>query len=57
MERLRARGVQAAVAEVTNLPEQLAGAVGPGDVVVTMGARDPHLTDLARDILRNCKRG
>lgn len=57
VERLRARGVQAAVAEVTNLPEQLAGAVGPGDVVVTMGARDPHLTDLARDILRNCKRG
>ena len=53
VERLRARGVDAeAVVDVQALPGAIAVSVKADDVVVTMGARDPHLADLAREILR-----
>lgn len=52
VERLLARGVAAEEApEGAALAARVAGAAEAGDVVLTMGARDPHLTDLARDIL------
>jgi UDP-N-acetylmuramate--alanine ligase len=51
VEALRERGTAAAAVE----PDGLAGAVcegsGPGDVVLVMGARDPGLPALAREVL------
>ncbi|MCE9614086.1 MAG: UDP-N-acetylmuramate--alanine ligase [Lentisphaerae bacterium] len=50
--KLRERGIPAVgVDDVQVLPDIVASRVMAGDVVVTMGARDPHLTDLARAIL------
>ncbi len=50
---LHERGV--AVRVVTDeraLPAEIADEAQAGDIIVTMGARDPHLGDLARAILR-----
>ena len=49
---LAGRGVAADLAPTRPaLVEALAGAARPGDLVLVMGARDPSLTDLARQIL------
>lgn len=50
--RLRARGVAAEyVSDVALLEGRLAGEAAAGDVVITMGARDPDLPALARRFL------
>lgn len=55
VERLTRRGVPAAFTEeIERLPGRLAAAAAPGDVIMTMGARDPDLPRLARRILAAC---
>lgn len=50
-EGIKANGVDCSyVDDRCDVPQKVAACVGPGDVVVVMGARDPHLPDLARDI-------
>ncbi len=45
------------VAERAALPAAVAAAARPGDLVLVMGARDPSLTELGRQILAERGRG
>ena len=55
--RLRKNGVPAEfVDDLWKLPAMVAGKAETGDVVMTMGARDPDLPALARAVLEGLKR-
>lgn len=41
------------VADRSKLPQMLKGMARPGDVILTMGARDPSLSDFALEVLEN----
>lgn len=41
------------VADRSRLPQMLKGMSRPGDVILTMGARDPSLSDFALEVLEN----
>jgi len=57
VEKLRALGVPAEfVQNADTLAETIVKAVKPGDVVLTMGARDPGITLLARSICHSLER-
>jgi UDP-N-acetylmuramate--alanine ligase len=52
VEDLARRGVRARFApDRAGLAAELAAQARPGDLILVMGARDPSLTVLARDIL------
>ena len=58
VERLRARGAAAvSVNHPAELVEMITGIAERGDVVLTMGARDPELAGLARNLLERLSCG
>jgi len=56
VDRLREKGLPASyLPDTDRMAEEISSRAKPGDVVMTMGARDPHLPELARKILQSVR--